>query len=233
MRREPFVARYKNGESRLASTTTRVRPCGDDLISINVPDPTRAQALAAILRATGDWLDVVGGIDTVVLRFDAAILDLDAALEKTADSLDIPVSTTHEIAGVVEIPVCYGNEYGPDLEGVCAKLGLSIDEFVTLHTSGEHVVDMLGFTPGFAYVGGLDVRLNVPRLGAPRSRVAAGSVGIAEGRTGLYALPGPGGWALVGRTSYPLFDASAEDPFALGAGTRIRFVAVDEPGGSP
>lgn len=216
----------------MASSTTSVRPCGDDLISIDVPDPARAQALAAKLRATGNWLDVVGGIDSVVLRFDAAIQGLDAALKKAADSLDFHAGTVHEIAEVVEIPVHYGGEYGPDLEKVCARLGLSIDEFVTLHTNGEHVVEMLGFTPGFAYVGGLDKRLDVPRRGEPRTKVAAGSVGIAEGRTGLYALPGPGGWALIGRTAYPLFDASAEDPFALGPGMRIRFIAADVPGGS-
>jgi KipI family sensor histidine kinase inhibitor len=217
----------------LASSTTSVRPCGDDLISIDVPDPARAQALAANLRATGNWLDVVGGIDSVVLRFDAAIQDLDVALKKAADLLDFHVDMAHEIAEVVEIPVHYGGDYGPDLEEVCARLGLSTDEFIALHTNGEHVVEMLGFTPGFTYVGGLDERLDVPRRGEPRTKVAAGSVGIAEGHTGLYALSGPGGWALVGRTSYPLFDASAEDPFALGPGTRIRFVAVDEPGGSP
>lgn len=227
------MPRYKNRESKLASSTPRVRPCGDDLISIDVPDPAKAQALAANLRASGAWLDVVGGIDSVVLRFDAAIQNLDVALKKTVDSLNFHVSTAHEIGAIVDIPVHYGGEYGPDLEAVCAKLGLSVDEFVTLHTRGEHVVEMLGFTPGFAYVGGLDARLNVSRLGEPRMKVAAGSVGIADGRTGLYALPGPGGWALVGRTSYPLFDASAEDPFALGPGRRIRFVADDESGRRP
>jgi len=213
------------------SPTSSLRPCGDDLISIDVANPAAAQSLATHLRSSGEWLDVVGGIDTVVLRFDAAFLDLNAALGKCADILDRHVDVTSCATGVVEIPVCYGGEYGPDLDVVCAQLGLSIDEFVALHTAGNYTVDMLGFTPGFAYVGGLDERLNVPRLGEPRVNVAAGSVGIADGHTGLYALPGPGGWALIGRTSYPLFDASAEEPFALLPGTPVRFVAIDMPGG--
>lgn len=213
------------------SPTNRIRPCGDDIISVDVAGPGKAQGLATQLRSSGEWLEVVGGIDTVVLRFDATVLDLNAALQKTTDALDGAIETASDEAVAVEIPVCYGGEYGPDLDAVCAQLGLSIDEFVALHTSGYYSVDMLGFTPGFAYIGGLDERLNLPRLGEPRVNVVAGSVGIADGRTGLYALPGPGGWALIGHTAYPLFDASAEDPFALRPGTRIRFVAVDKPNG--
>ena len=86
---------------------------------------------------------------------------------------------------------------------------------------------MLGFTPGFAYIGGLDERLNIDRLPEPRQHVPAGSVGIAGGRSGLYSLPGPGGWPLVGRTSRKLFDATADDPFTLSAGARVIFTAVE------
>ena len=100
------------------------------------------------------------------------------------------------------------------------------DEIVALHTGAEYSVDMIAFTPGFAFIGGLDKRLNVPRRELPRQRVPAGSVGIADGRTGIYALPSPGGWTLIGRTPYPLFDPMADDPFRLQAGTRVRFVAV-------
>ena len=85
---------------------------------------------------------------------------------------------------------------------------------------------MVGFTPGFAFIGGLDERLRVPRRKEPRQCVPAGSVGIADERTGLYALASPGGWTLIGRTAYPLFDATAEQPFALSPGMRVRFRAV-------
>lgn len=207
--------------------TNRVHSCGDDLIGIDVTDSATAQALATNLRSSGEWLDVVAGIDSVVLRFDAALKDAAKALQRASESLDFRVSASSDGLGVVEIPVCYGGENGPDIDDVCQQLGLQSDEFVALHTGGQYIVDMLGFTPGFAYVSGLDGRLSVPRLEEPRVNVAAGSVGIADGRTGLYALPGPGGWSIVGRTTYPLFDASAHEPFALKPGMRIRFVAVD------
>ena len=208
-------------------STGRARLCGDDLIGIDVSSVEQAQTLAENLRASGDWLEVVVGIDSVVLQFDAAVQDASTALQRAADSIDFRAVKARRSSHVVEIPVRYGGEYGPDMGAVCAQLGLDVEEFVALHTSGRHSVDMLGFTPGFAYISGLDDRLRVPRLAEPRAHVPAGSVGIADGRSGLYALPGPGGWSLIGRTEYPLFDPWGEDPFALRPGTTIRFVAVD------
>jgi len=207
----------------------KIRVCGDDLIGIDVSNPAEADSLAERLRVTGDWLEVVGGIDTVVLRFDAATLDPDFVVGRVHETtgMDMPAAATS--AEVVTIPVCYGREFGPDFDAVCAMLKLSAEELVALHAGHVYTVDMLGFTPGFAYIGGLDERLAVPRLRQPRAHVAAGSVGIADGRTGLYALPGPGGWVLIGRTSYPLFDASAEPPFALKPGMRVRFIAEQQP----
>lgn len=207
--------------------TNKVRSCGDDLIDIDVADSAMAQTLATNLRSSGEWLEVVAGIDSVVLRFDAALEDAGAALQRATDSLDFRVGAGSDVRGVVDIPVHYGGEDGPDINNVCAQLGMPVDEFIALHTRGKYVVDMLGFTPGFAYISGLDGRLNVPRLAEPRVSVAAGSVGIADGRTGLYALPGPGGWAVIGRTTLPLFDASAQEAFALHPGMRVRFIAVD------
>ena len=106
------------------------------------------------------------------------------------------------------------------------QTGLLQKELIALHTGQEYRVDMLGFTPGFAYIGGLDAALDVPRLPQPRMHVAAGSIGIADGRTGVYALPGPGGWPIIGRTSLTLFDALSDQPFLLQAGYRVRFTAV-------
>ncbi|MBT8090389.1 MAG: 5-oxoprolinase subunit PxpB [Gammaproteobacteria bacterium] len=211
------------------SLANKIHALGDDLVSIDVSGPAEAQVLAARLRASGDWIEVVGGIDAVVLQFDAALHDLDFVVGKVHESTSQDEPVVAMSPDVVEIPVCYGGEYGPDFDAVCAMLKLSAEELIALHAGHDYTVDMLGFTPGFAYIGGLDERLSVPRLREPRVRVAAGSVGIADGRTGLYALPGPGGWVLIGRTSYPLFDATSDRPFALKAGMRIRFVAVPEP----
>lgn len=198
----------------------------DDLVSLSVDSPSEAQALAVYLRKDEDWLEVVAGIDSVVLRFDACVLDADTAQQRIEELLAAGIPPLPSQEGLLEIPVVYGGEYGPDLEDLCGELGMSPDEFIAIHTGTECSVDMVGFTPGFAFVGGLDQRLRVPRRNEPRQRVAAGSVGIADGRTGLYALASPGGWTLVGRTPYKLFDANAVDPFPIRAGMRIRFTAI-------
>ena len=200
--------------------------CGDDLLSISVERPDEAQALAMQLREAGGWLDVVPGIDSVVVRFDAARQSATEAQRAVDDVLARGIQPLDVSDELVEIPVNYGGEVGPDLDELSEATGLSADEIVRLHTSREYRVDMVGFTPGFAFIGGLDERLRVTRRKEPRQRVPAGSVGIADERTGLYAMASPGGWTLIGRTSYPLFDATAEQPFALAPGMRVRFRAV-------
>ena len=200
--------------------------CGDDLFSIAVDGPADAQSLAAQLRESGRFVDVVPGIDSVVLRFAAAsetVLDVLAVIQDVLREGIRPLETD---AAIVEIPVVYGGEYGPDLEALSDTTGLSADEIVALHTGSEYRVDMVGFTPGFAFIGGLDQKLRVPRRPEPRQRVEPGSVGIADGRTGLYAMASPGGWTLIGRTPSRLFDAEADQPFALQPGMRVRFRSI-------
>ena len=200
--------------------------CGDDLFSIAVARPEDAQALAAQLRTADFWLDVVPGIDSVVTRFDAmktSARDARSAIEEVLGKGIGPLDIGDEL---VEIPVMYGGEFGPDLEELSAATGLSPDEIIALHAGREYRVEMVGFTPGFAFIGGLDERLRVPRRKEPRPCVPAGSVGIADARTGLYAMASPGGWTLIGRTPYTLFDATAEQPFKLAPGMRVRFRAV-------
>ena len=128
---------------------------------------------------------------------------------------------------VVEIPVCYGGEHGPDLEELAAHCGLAPSGVVELHASGDYTVDFLGFAPGFAYLSGLIPRLATPRLAVPRRRVPAGSVGIAGEQTGVYPFSTPGGWRLIGRTPLKLFDAGREPMSLLEIGDRVRFAAVE------
>jgi len=199
---------------------------GDELLSVAAAGPPEAQAIAEQLRAAGPWLEVVAGIDSVVVRFDAVACDAAEASRRIEAALAGGIRQLPVDSELLEIPVVYGGDYGPDLEQACRTLGLSADEFVAMHTGSEHHVDMIGFTPGFAYVGGLDKSLRLPRRTHPRQHVPAGSVGIADGRTGLYSLPGPGGWTLVGRTPFRLFEAEADNPFPIRAGMRIRFKAI-------
>lgn len=198
----------------------------DDLLSVTASGPEHAQAIAAHLVDSGHWSEVVAGIDSVVVRFDAASVDGAVAKSQIAESLSGELEPVTRSGDVVEIPVVYGGEYGPDLEGLCRDLGLSKNEFIELHAGREYCVDMVGFTPGFAFVGGLDERLRVPRREEPRQHVEAGSIGIADGRTGMYAVASPGGWNIVGRTPYRLFDARAADAFPIRAGMRVRYKAI-------
>ncbi len=199
---------------------------GDDLISISVANPREAQDLALRLRESQAYLEVVAGLDSVVVQFDIASKDRNEMEKQIAEVMALPGSTRVTAQPVVEIPVCYGGEAGPDLADVCEQLGVTQEEFIALHSGREYQVDLVGFTPGFAYIGGLDKQLNVSRRQEPRVCVPAGSVGIAGGMTGLYALQGPGGWPLIGRTSFILFDAAADDPFVLVPGSKVVFVPV-------
>ena len=199
---------------------------GDDLFLVTTKSPQDAQALASQLRDSGDWLEVIPGIDSVVLQFDAATYDGDDVRQTIESALAAGIEPLQISQSLVEIPVIYGGEYGPDLNALCEKIGLTADDVIALHTGREYTVDMIGFTPGFAFIGDLDERLRVPRRKEPRQRVEAGSVGIADERTGLYAMASPGGWTIIGRTPSQLFDPNAEQPFVLGAGTRVRFTAI-------
>ena len=127
---------------------------------------------------------------------------------------------------VVHVPTLYGGEYGPDLEFVAEHAGLTAEEVVDTHSKTDYLVYMIGFSPGFPYLGGLSERLSTPRLPSPRTEIPAGSVGIAEGQTGVYPVASPGGWRLIGRTPLKMFDPQSEPPALLGAGDYVRFVPM-------
>ncbi|HKG06486.1 MAG TPA: 5-oxoprolinase subunit PxpB [Pedobacter sp.] len=143
-----------------------------------------------------------------------------AELEESEGSAVQPV--------LIEIPVLYGGGEGPDLELVAAAAGISPEEVIALHTANEYVVHMIGFAPGFPYLGGMDERIAMPRKETPRAIVPAGSVGIAGLQTGVYPIDTPGGWQIIGTTPLNLFDADREVPALLKAGNRLRFVAITE-----
>jgi inhibitor of KinA len=128
----------------------------------------------------------------------------------------------------VVIPVCYGGPCGPDLRETAAYCGLTCEELVEMHQQASYVVHMIGFVPGFPYMGGLPERLAAPRRDTPRQAVPAGSVGIAGNQTGIYPLSTPGGWRLIGRTPLKLFQPDREPPSLLQAGDRVRFKAISE-----
>ena len=215
-----------SADSTTLGTSYPISTCGDDLLSIHVGAASKCQAVARQLRESGHWIECVAGIESVVVQFDAATIEPSDARERLQTELMSPVSEAAVSSDLIDVPVCYGGEFGPDLDSVSETLGLSPAEVIRRHCAAEHVVDMLGFLPGFAYVGGLGGDLNIPRLTQPRVRVVAGSIGIADGRTGVYALAGPGGWSIIGRTPLTLFDPSAEQAFTLQAASRVRFSSI-------
>ena len=128
---------------------------------------------------------------------------------------------------MLEIPVLYGGEMGPDLEFVAQHAGKTPEEVVGIHTSADYLIYMLGFTPGFAYLGGMSGEIAAPRLETPRVKIPAGSVGIAGSQTGVYPIDSPGGWQLIGRTPVRMYDPEREPPILPQAGQYIRFYPID------
>ncbi|MFZ5966238.1 MAG: 5-oxoprolinase subunit PxpB [Bacillota bacterium] len=142
-------------------------------------------------------------------------------LEQELDSIEIPLPK------VIEIPTLYGGEYGPDIENVANHNGVSVEDVIMIHASRKYLIYMLGFTPGFPYLGGMDERIATPRLKTPRTKISGGSVGIAGNQTGIYPIDSPGGWQLIGKTPVKLYDPNREAPILLSAGDYIRFVPID------
>ncbi|MDD3705893.1 MAG: 5-oxoprolinase subunit PxpB [Clostridiaceae bacterium] len=143
-------------------------------------------------------------------------------IEKDMGAIDLPKPRT------VEIPTIYGGEFGEDLSFVAEHNGLSEDEVIKIHTSIDYRIYMLGFTPGFSYLGGMSEKIATPRLKTPRTKIPGGSVGIAGKQTGIYPMESPGGWQLIGRTPVKLYDPTSETPIILQAGDYIRFKSINK-----
>jgi len=187
----------------------------------------RAQALRSSLAATGVWREVVQGLNSVAVTFDPTVEDAsaleDLLVGQLAEVADNAASLATE---TIDLPTSYGGKAGPDMAYLEDTLNLGADEIIRQHARCDHTVSMIGFVPGFAYVGGLDASLRVDRMPVPRSRVPDGSVGISGLYTGLYPLASPGGWPLIGRVQCSLVDYEKSEPFLLRPGMRVRFVPV-------
>ena len=213
-----------------------LRPCGDRAVLMELGDAIDpavnrlvGRALEALDQHRPDWLvEAVGAYRSLMVIYDPLRADYQQVSRHLAALELAQAAGRREDGGVVEIPVCYGGEFGPDLEMVARHNRLSARQVVELHSAVAYHVYMMGFTPGFPYLGGLDPRLHTPRLESPRTTVAAGSVGIANDQTGIYPVASPGGWRIIGRTPRKLFDPRRDDPFLLRAGRRLRFVPISQ-----
>ena len=166
------------------------------------------------------------GYASLLIDFDPLRVSHEHLTAHVRKLIGAETSIKNAASRTIEIPVCYDAEFGPDLGDVAAHNNISIEEVIHLHASATYLVYFLGFSPGFAYMGGLPEKLRTPRLATPRIRVAAGSVGIAGEQTGIYPVDSPGGWRLIGRTPVRVFDASANPPTLLLPGDAVRFVPI-------
>lgn len=173
-------------------------------------------------------LDVIPAFCSLLINYDPRVISYSEITKRMRKLLKVEMKAEDEKKKVFEIPVCYGGKYGPDLAYIAEHAGMTEEEVIALHSSKDYLIYMLGFLPGFCYLGGLDERLHTPRLATPRIKIDAGSVGIGGSQTGIYPMDSPGGWQLMGMTPVKTYDPEREVPILVEAGDYIRFVPVDE-----
>lgn len=210
----------------------RVRLLGDQAVFLELGEEHSLQLHDQILslcsylersrlRGVLEWVPSYTGVTVI---YDPLIISVAALASQLEEWVCLVkpgrVASPYRI---VEIPVLYGGEWGPDLSHLALLHQLSESQVIQLHSAPLYRVYMMGFVPGFAYLGGLPPQLATPRLATPRSRIEAGSVGIAGSQTGIYPLATPGGWQIIGRTPLPLFQPEKQPPALLRLGDRIRF----------
>lgn len=197
---------------------------GDDCLTVSMEPNENKHSIAEHLRATKCWSEVVVGKQDITVQYDPIILPPDAALNQLEEQLSHYVIVDSALGEIIEIPVSLSAENAPDLLHVAAQIELPANKVWDHLASRTFTIDMLGFTPGFAYMTGVPDDWTIERLSNPRQSVPAGSIGILTGQCGLYALEGPGGWPIIGRALIPLFDGEAmQSPLLYNANDRIRF----------
>lgn len=195
------------GETISEETAKRVSAMKRELEMVKLPE---------VEEVVQTYRSLLVYYDPIKEPYEKFILKLKAIEEKA--EIGESLKSRH-----IEIPIMYGGEFGSDLKGVSKWLGIPEEEIVKRHLAGEYLVHMIGFTPGFPYMGGLDKSLAIPRKEIPRLNVPPGSVGIAGDQTGIYPVESPGGWSIIGRTPIKLYDPQREKPVLLESGDRVIF----------
>jgi inhibitor of KinA len=223
-----------------------LRPLGDHAVVIQLGKSIQHETHEMVKAVTTffenrtiDWLvEFIPAFTTVTLYYDPIkIIESHKPFQNTLPYTIVCSEIEHMLSQlttleqsdsrIVDIPVCYGGEFGPDLEEVANHNHMSTEEVITKHSNGDYLVYMIGFAPGFPYIGGMSPEIATPRRESPRLKIPAGSVGIAGEQTGVYPIETPGGWQLIGRTPLKLFKPNNDDsPSLLKAGDRIRFTPI-------
>lgn len=210
----------------------RLLPLGDSSLLIQLGEEIdftvnqRVHALASLIEGASKpgIVETVPAYATLLVHYDPLILSFTQLHKYLRTQIDLVEETAHRKRRRVEVPVHYGGENGVDLESVAVKLQLSVADVIRLHSETIYTVYMMGFTPGFPYMGTLPDELLMPRLETPRTRVPAGTVAIAGIQTGIYSIDSPGGWHLIGWTPLKLFDPESDSPFLFRPGDEVKFM---------
>jgi inhibitor of KinA len=219
----------------------KLEPLGDSAVVATLGSGIDAATLASVLNFAGaiaaakrpGITDVVPAYSTVTAFYEPAHFqetpgDAYGSVCRFMESCAARARAAHGGAGTrhIEIPVCYGADFGPDLSEVASHSGLSGAEVISLHSGADYLVHAIGFTPGFPYLGGLPEALRTPRRDTPRLRVPAGSVAIGASQTGIYPVDSPGGWHIIGRTPIALFNPHKQPAALLSPGDHVRFKVI-------
>jgi KipI family sensor histidine kinase inhibitor len=213
---------------------TKFRHAGDcgllveygDTIDLAVHQKIRSMVHILKMTPLPGVREVIPAYRSILVRYDPLRIkpsELETHLIMLGDKIEF---TCFPRPRTIDIPVCYGGEFGPDLADVAEHNALSVEDVIQIHTEAVYLIYMVGFSPGFPFLGGLSERLHTPRLETPRTSVPAGSVGIANNQTGIYPLNSPGGWRLIGRTPLRLFAPEKKDPFLYQPGDHLKFRSI-------
>lgn len=215
---------------------TRILTAGDSALLVEFGkeiSPEINQRISAVVQLMKEQhieglVDMIPAFCSLLINYDPRVISYEEIRERVERLIKVDIKSENGKKKVFEIPVCYGGEYGPDLANIAAHAGLSEEEVIEIHSSQDYLIYMLGFLPGFTYLGGLDERIHTPRLANPRIKINAGSVGIGGSQTGIYPVDSPGGWQLMGMTPVKTYDPERETPILVEAGDYIRFVPITE-----
>ena len=218
---------YSQAKYLIAGDSALVVEFGSE-ISPQINERVRGMYLAIEKAAIPGIVSLTPTYRSLLVQYDPLtvpyrdMLETLQKLEGSLEKMELPKPN------VMEIPTLYGGDCGPDLDFVCRHSGLGRDEVIRIHSSREYLIYMLGFAPGFPYLGGMDERIATPRLKTPRTKINSGSVWIAGQQTGIYPLASPGGWQLIGRTPILLYDPQRNPPILYRTGDYLKFVPVSE-----
>lgn len=210
------------------------KPLGDSALLVELGDKItpvinqRVHALNALLQNTNGVLETIPAYCTILIHYDSLNFSFRQIKTLVEEKMNQLSQTPQETGRRHQIPVRYGDASNSDIEIIAASKRISIEDAIQIHSEKEYRIYMMGFTPGFPYMGILDERLHMPRLQTPRALVRAGSVAVAGFQTGIYPLDSPGGWHIIGWTPVKLFDPNSATPFLFSPGDTVKFIPMKE-----